>query len=180
MSGAAIERWIARHSPCADAAEWLRSQPSMAAAWRNCTRSDWMLFAMDRGGVGSARELRLFATWCARRVAPFNPDPYVMAVIKAAEAFAWGESDVATMNAARAAAWVARDVARGAAGDAAWCAAWAAGDAPWDAMVAAGTAARVARDATKAAAGDAAMAAEQAAQADELRRRFRWRARGAR
>jgi hypothetical protein len=82
------KKWLDKHDACADARAWLDTQPSMHAAWQSCTRFDWMLWALDKHGGASDRDLRLFAAWCARQVAHLNPDPRVMAAIVAAEAFA--------------------------------------------------------------------------------------------
>ena len=98
-----------------------------------------------------AKEWRLFAVTCARRVQHINTDPRVKNTIDAAERYANGQATNEELRAARAAACAAaRAAARAAAGDAAWAAAWAAagdaaGEAAWaaagDACAAAGAAA---------------------------------------
>jgi hypothetical protein len=121
-----------------------------------------------------AREWRLFAVWCARKVQHLMTDSRSIAALHVAERFANGEAteeelfaaQVAARDAARDAAW---DAAWVAARAAAWAAAWdAAQDAAW---VAALTAARAAAwDAAQDAALTAAWAAAWAEQEAELRR----------
>jgi hypothetical protein len=91
-----------------------------------------------------AKEWRLFAVWCARRVEHLMEDERSKRACDVAERYAHGEASDEELDAARAAA-------RAAAWDAARAAAWAAARAAaWDAARAA------ARDAARAAAWDAA------------------------
>ena len=93
-----------------------------------------------------AKEWRLYAVWCARRVQHLMTDPRSVAALDVAERYAHGNATDEELAAAGAAAWAAwaaawdaaRAAAWAAAGAAAWAAAWAAGDAAW----AAGAAAR--------------------------------------
>ena len=106
----------------------------------------WCLRAVE----GHAREIRLYAVWCARQVQHLMTDPRSVAALDVAERFANGNATQAEL----AAAWDAP-------GAAAWDVAWdVAGDAAW---AAAGDAARAA---ARAAAGDAARAAAGAAARD--------------
>jgi len=91
-----------------------------------------------------AREWRLYAVWCARRVQHLMTDSRSLAALDVAERYANGKATADELAAARAAAWAA-----------VWGAAWAAvWDAAWDA----------ARDAARAAAwGAAGVAARDAA-----------------
>ena len=78
-----------------------------------------------------AKEWRLFAIWCARRVQHFMADPRSIAAIDVAERYAHGEASDGELYAARDAAWGTtrgppRAAAWAAARDAAWDAAWAA------------------------------------------------------
>jgi len=70
-----------------------------------------------------AREWRLYAVWCARRVQHLRADPRSIAALDVAERYAQGEATDAELTAAWAAA---RAAAWAAAGDAAWAAARAA------------------------------------------------------
>jgi len=97
-----------------------------------------------------AREWRLFAVACARRVEYLNPDPRVKNAIDVAERYANGQATDEELRTSGDAAWAA---ARDAARDAAWV---AARDAAW-------AAAGVARDAARDAAWDAAWYAAWAA-----------------
>ena len=122
----------------------------------------WCLRAVD----GHAREMRLYAVWCARRVQSLVKDPRSVTALDVAERYANG----AASNDELAAAWAA---ARDAASAAAWAAARdaasaAAWDAAWDAARAAARAA--ARDDAWDAARAAARAAAWATQAAELKR----------
>ena len=117
----------------------------------------WCLRAVD----GHAREMRLYAVWCAREVQSLLNDPRSLTALDVAERYANG----AASNDELAAAWAA-------AGKAAW-AVWGT-SAAWNAAEAA--AASAAEDAAEAAA-DAAWAAGAAAkdiaratQAAELQR----------
>jgi hypothetical protein len=128
-------------------------------------------------GVAAAREtlwiddvtplLRAFARWCAWTVRDkWSPPPIVLKYLREGL-----EIDrAAAGDAARAAAWDARDAARDAAWAAAWAAAWDARDAARAAAWAAAEAAAWdARDAARAAAWAAAEAAAWAAAGDAAR-----------
>ena len=117
----------------------------------------WCLRAVD----GHAREMRLYAVWCARQVPSLMDDPSSVTAIDVAERNANGAASNDELAAARAAgteaAWAA--VAARAA-----LAALAAAEAAWAALPA-----KEGARAALAAARDARDAAS-AAQADELRR----------
>ena len=81
-----------------------------------------------------AREWRLFAVTCARRVQHLNTDPRVKNAIDVAERYANGDATDEELTTARDAAW---EAAGDAAWEAAWTAAWAAWYAAWDARAAA-------------------------------------------
>lgn len=98
----------------------------------------WCLRAVD----GHAREMRLYAVWCARQVQSLLEDPRSLAALDVAERHANGGASNDELAAARAAAW---DAARAAARAAAWatqaaelqriCAEMAAGRDPYPAAV---------------------------------------------
>ena len=121
-----------------------------------------------------AREWRLFAVWCARRVQHLMTDPRSIAALDIAERHANGTATDAELDAAQEAAQEAarhatreaarhaarhatRDAAQGAARHAAWQAAQGAQGAAQEAAWA------VARDAARAATWDVAWAAQEAA-----------------
>ena len=94
----------------------------------------WCLRAVD----GHAREMRLYAVWCARRVQSLVKDPRSVTALDVAERYANGAASNDELAAAWAAAWAAardaawaaaRDAAMAAARDASWAASWAAA---WD------------------------------------------------
>ena len=87
-----------------------------------------------------AKEWRLFAVTCARRVQHLNTDPRVKNTIDAAERYANGQAtdeELRTARNAAQAAWSATRDATWASGDAALAAAWASGDAAGEAAWAA-------------------------------------------
>ena len=113
----------------------------------------WCLRAVG----GHAREMRLYAVWCARQVQSLVKDPRSGAALDVAERYANGAASDDELAAAEAAWDAAGDAAGAAAGDAAGAARDAAG-AAWAAWAAAG------------AAWAAAWAAARATQAAELKR----------
>jgi hypothetical protein len=187
---------LIRTGACLDARIWAKTQPDLETAWRECKRSDWMLWLLAWTTLSQDDpRLRLMACDFAEAVLIYVPagEDRPRRAIECARRFAAGDATRAEMDAAgaagdaardaagaaawaaRAAAWAAagaaaRAAARAAAGaarDAAWDAARdAAGDAAWDAAWAAAGAA--AGGAARAAAGDAA----RAAQSDIIRRYF--------
>ena len=136
----------------------------------------WCLRAVE----GYDREIRLFAVWCARQVQHLMTDKRSLDALDVAERYANGKATEDELNAARAAAWAARDTAAAAwsawaAEDAAWAARAAADVAGETARYAAGEAARYAANATAyaattIAAADAAVEAAREKQEAELRR----------
>ena len=85
----------------------------------------WCLRAVD----GHAREMRLYAVWCARQVQSLMEDPRSVTALDVAERYANGAASDDELAAARNAA---RDAARSPAWAAARAAAWAAArDAAW-------------------------------------------------
>jgi hypothetical protein len=77
------------------------------AEWLACVDPNLMLEALGAGGLASDRKLRLFACACCRRVWDEQVDGRVRAAVGAAEAFADGLIDPATLEAARKAAGAA-------------------------------------------------------------------------
>ena len=89
----------------------------------------WCLRAVD----GRAREMRLYAVWCARQVQHLMADKRSINALDVAVRHANGTATDDELAAARAAAWAAalaaardREAARAAAWAAAWADAWAA------------------------------------------------------
>ena len=121
----------------------------------------WCLRAVE----GHAKEIRLYAVWCARQVQHLLKDQRSLDALDMAERYANGQATEAELTAVRDAAWDAAWDAR----SAAWAAkaarsAWATEAAAWAAEAAvladgsawAAKAARSARDAAEAAAWEAA------------------------
>ena len=143
---------------CTDARVWAKTQPDLETAWRECKRSDWMLWLLARTTLNQDDpRLRLMACDFAEAALIYVPagEDRPRQAIEVARRFAAGDATREELAAARDAAGAA---ARAAAWDAAGAARAAARDAAWDA---AGDAARAA---AWAAAGDA--------QSDIIRRYF--------
>jgi hypothetical protein len=129
---------------CKDAIEWVGDK-SVAEAWSECKRSDWMLWFLAKADIKVPdKSLRLIAVRCAREVQHLMKDQRSIDALDVAERHANGEATDEELTAAWAAAWDARDAAWDAAGAAARD---AARDAAWDA---AGAAARDAAGAKQA------------------------------
>jgi hypothetical protein len=169
---------LIRTGACLDARIWAKTQPDLGTAWRECKRSDWMLWLIARTTLNQDDpRLRLMACDFAEAALIYVPvgEDRPRQAIEVARRFAARDATREELSAAWAAAWdAARAAAWDAAGAAAWdaagAAAWAAGAAAWAAGAAAwaaGAAAGAAGDA-----GDAARAAAGAAQSDIIRRYF--------
>ena len=109
---------------CPDAVEWARDYPSLAAAWKDCKRADWMLWlaGMLCHTVPQRKQLTLAACACARTALKYVPwgENRPLAAIRTAERWARGThgvtpEDVRAAWAAWAAAWAAAGAAAGAA-----------------------------------------------------------------
>ena len=44
-----LNQLLSRHHACAEAREWAKGYPDLAAAWAVCPRADWMLWLAARG-----------------------------------------------------------------------------------------------------------------------------------
>ena len=118
----------------------LKSKAMMSDIWPILkSRQEYFLWAVSREGVFSDKDLRLIACRIVRetpltdgrKVWDLLTDERSRNTVIAAEKFANGESTLAELEAARAAAWAAAreaaaEAAWAAAGAAAWAAAWAA------------------------------------------------------
>jgi hypothetical protein len=170
-----LETILIRTGACLNARIWAKTQPDLETAWRECKRSDWMLWLFARTTLTQDDpRLRLMACDFAEASLVYVPagEDRPRRAIEVARRFAAGDATREELSAARAAAGAA-------AGAAAWAAAGAAAeDAAEDAAWAAARAAAedAAWAAAGAAAGDAARAAAGAAawdaQSDIIRRYF--------
>jgi hypothetical protein len=153
---------LIRTGACLDARIWAKTQPDLETAWRECKRSDWMLWLLAWTTLSQDdSRLRLMACDFAEAVLIYVPagEDRPRRAIECARRFAAGDATRAEMAAAGDAAWAAaRDAAGAAARAAAGAAAWAAAG---DAWAAAGDAA-----------GATAWAAAGDAQSDIIRRYF--------
>ena len=182
MNNQQLVAFLKKNLACRPALEWLQAR-TLAEAWEQSERGDWLLWLAAKAGV-DRRRLVMAACACARlalvHVPPGEERPRV--AIETAEAWCRGEATIeqvrkacrnadAAYDAAADAAAAAYDAAADAAYDAAYVAAYVAADADADADAAADAAdadaayAAAAADAA-AAAADAAYVAADAAYAD--------------
>jgi hypothetical protein len=165
MKMATILETLKNHNPCPGGRDYLDDQTDPVAAWNNCQRPDWMLWAAWKLGVDCRLIVRA-AAMCARTALKFVTagENRPLAAIEAAERWAENptEENRVGANAAAYAAYAAAAAAYAAA-DAAYAAADAAYAAANTAIYAANAAAYVA---AYAAADDAANAADAADAAD--------------
>ena len=153
---------------CKKAVAWAKTQSSYADAWRECKRSDWMMWLCDVTTTRSPTELLIeFCTYALEKARPVAGKEAYWAQVEGAHAQVCealrGNGDIdAAMSAADAAgsaanaawnaAWNAANAARSAAGsaaNAARSAAWSAANAAMSAANAAGSAAWSAADAAR-------------------------------
>jgi len=163
-----------KFNPCPEGLVFVQNRKTLAEAWEQCHRPDWMLWSLECiAHPQDHKNLRLFAIWCAKNTPTADggttgellTDPRSIAALDVAERFANGLATEVELDAARAAAWAAAEAT---AGDAAWATAWATADATaW--ATADATARAAARAAAWAAAEATAGDAAWAAQANQLR-----------
>jgi hypothetical protein len=153
---ATILETLKNHNPCPDGRDYLDDQTDPVAAWNNCQRPDWMLWAAGKLGVDRRLIVRA-AAMCARTALKYVPigENRPLAAIEAAERWAENPTEENRVG-ANAAAYAAADAA-----DAAYAAADAAANAAANAAAAAAYVAAAA-DAADAAAYAAYVAADAA------------------
>ena len=124
-----------KHNACLDEAEFAMKYRTMAEAWDNCPRVEWMIWILDRLEIKmDDKKARLFACWCVRetpladgrKVFDLLTDERSRNAVDVSMRFARDEANREELAAARAAAWAAAGDARAAA----W-AAWVAAEAAW-------------------------------------------------
>lgn len=88
---------------CGAALEWCATQPSAAAAWRNCERGDWMVWIIGwKARIGSRSHKKLVLAVCesVRRVLGRARGSEPTALIESCEAWAAGNVTLAEVCAA--------------------------------------------------------------------------------
>lgn len=190
--------WIERLealNPCSEALNYARAKRSLAEAWRDCERADWMLWLLGwtEAGPPESPRRRTLAGCVADVVAPALRHVHEKErrpALAIREVRRWARNDPRATLETLAAAWAAADnaaeaaadnaaeaAAEGAAEDAAWtaaessaaAAAWTAADNAAEGAAGAAMAARAAGAASwaaMAAADNAAKAVAWAAEAD--------------
>ena len=177
MNNQQLVEFLQKNHACTPSLEWLKSR-TLAEAWEQCERGDWLLWLAAKAGV-DRRRLVMAACACARlalvHVPPGEERPRV--AIETAEAWCRGEATIEQVKEARrnaADAADAADAAAYAAAAAAYAAyaasspayaAAAAAKAAYAAAYAASSPAYAAAAAAKAAYAAAAYAAAAAAYA---------------
>ena len=58
---------LSKLNACAEAVKWASTQPSPAAAWKNCQRGDWMLWLAKKLNVDD-KKLTMAKAMCAKQV----------------------------------------------------------------------------------------------------------------
>ena len=136
---------LVKLNACNEAVEWAKTQPSLAAAWKNCKRGDWMMWLLGRTCKGGAwsderKPIVACAAECASTTEKYvHPDSLLawMWCIDACERWSRGEADRDEVEAARSAAAADdADAVYAAAAAAAAAAAYAAADDAADAAAA--------------------------------------------
>jgi hypothetical protein len=145
------QEFITKFSPCSEGAAKALESATMAEAWDNCKRPDWLFWTLRKIQPLTKEQAVTLALIFARSCSYLNMDSRVAAAIDAAQAWL----DNPTEETRSAAADAAADAARAAAADA------------YDA--AADAAARAARAAAYAAADAARAAAYDVSQCDTIR-----------
>jgi hypothetical protein len=154
---ATILETLKTHDPCRDGRDYLGDQTDPTAAWNNCQRPDWLLWAAGKLGVDCRLIVRA-AAMCARTALKFVTagENRPLAAIEAAERWAENPTEENRVG-AKAAAYAAY-----AAAAAAYADAYAAAAAAYAATYAAYAAAAAAYANANANAADAADAAAYA------------------
>jgi hypothetical protein len=150
---ATILETLKNHNPCPGGRDYLGDQTDPVAAWDNCQRPDWMLWAAGKLGVDRRLIVRA-AAMCARTALKYVPigENRPLAAIEAAERWAENPTEENRVG-ANAAAYAAYAAAAAAYANANANAADAADAAAYAVYVAA-DAANVAADAAYAQQGD--------------------------
>ena len=170
---------MSKFQPCSEAVEWMADR-TLQAAWKQCPRGDWLLWAAGRLGV-DRKLLILAACDCAETALEFVHvgEERPRRAIETARRWAAGNATLEEVEAAAAAATYAADAAAYAAARAAYTATAAAYAAARAAYTATDAATVYASDAAAYAADAAATAARAAAAAHQrmpgiVRARIPW------
>ena len=106
---------LTRLDACREAKKWAQAQPDLATAWKNCRRSDWMLWLLDAIDYEDSKNYRLIACACVRdtpladgrKVWDLLNDERSRNAVEVVERFAVGDATEQDRAAAQAAAWAA-------------------------------------------------------------------------
>jgi hypothetical protein len=109
---------IRKFGPCYDPSEVVQDETEAlpVAEWvakyrKSVKNKADIVWLLCRKEFMNDKDLRLFAVWCAREALKLveNPDPRSVEACNVAERFANGEATNEELDAAREAAWAARD-----------------------------------------------------------------------
>lgn len=93
-----FQAWLTAQEACAEAIDWLGDR-GPREAWAEAEPDD-LIWAATRPGVLDDRSLRLFATWCVRRVWHLLDDERCRRAVEVAEAHARGLATDAELQSA--------------------------------------------------------------------------------
>lgn len=100
--------FLADYSPCEEGAAFARQYETMAEAWDNCPRADWLVWICQQMKMSNDQQFRLFAVWCVRNL-KVSSDKTVWDLlthgrsrnaVEVAEKFANGEANAEELRAA--------------------------------------------------------------------------------
>ncbi len=106
-----ILTWASELDNCSDAIDWLEAFPaktSLAVAWEQCHRADWMLWALGKEDIGyNSYALHEFALYIAEGALREEgiPNPRSVEAIRVKRAWLQGEATDWELSAARNTAW---------------------------------------------------------------------------
>jgi len=105
-----LKRQLIALGACKDATEWAKDYRTLADAWQNCQRGDWMLWLVtqtlgkEQDSIGRKR-LVFAVCQCARLGLPYTTDVRVLAAIEVTERWTFGQTSIQEVrDAANAAA----------------------------------------------------------------------------
>jgi hypothetical protein len=59
-----VTQFLEKYQACNDGKVWLKTQPNMLAAWSNCERSDWLIWALRQCGYSNTKVWQEIAIAC--------------------------------------------------------------------------------------------------------------------
>lgn len=100
-----VDRFFIKYRPPKEMYKFARRYDKLAQVWRECSRSDWMLWMIACIEYKPTGGLRAFAAFCARQFADLITDPRSQRCIEVADKFGMGEATMVELEDARRAAY---------------------------------------------------------------------------